>query len=502
MDAGTDAGVAADSGPPDSGPPLTCSDVTPLEGVLDGTVSVSFDTSMSETRPRDLGLGCGNVESELRWAPQEVVELTVPGTGAMAITLDTRFDGDTKDTFNTVLQVRRDCEAAPTDVFPPTCFDDAAQNDFRSNGTFTAMGGETVYVIVTGFSSPPAEQGTVDRGRVRLDVTVRQNSAPTISEGSLLLALEDTLVGASGSDADADVRGVALNFYAGGELLDIYGDGQATENGDVYVVFFEPAPTTADYVGSATVLGSAVQLAGYLRNVGADRAQMRVFDEAWTLSDGLMVDVVEANTVGLGETCDRTNVCRREMSCVSGVCAASGPAASACGRAVAIEIPAFTTEASAAMATGSNAAGMGNFAPSSADCVDPMAVVGTEAIYVVTIPDGVTADLLVTTDLPGTAAATDTVVYLRGECADSGTELACNDDINTSGMIYQSNVEARGLAAGDYYIFVELYGGARSTTSHQLRATLRPVLASGEACDMAGVLNRCATGSCAGGLCP
>lgn len=500
VDAGHDAGTAmSDAGPPDAGPPLACTDRRRLDGVLGETVSTMFDTRMTETRPRDLGLGCGNVEAELRWAPQEVVELHVPGTGPVAVELDTVFDGDTDIEFNTVLQVRRECERAPAGFFPPTCFDDVAANDFRSRGAFTATGGEVVYIFVTGYSAPPAAQGTVDRGRVRLDVRVRASSAPTLTSGSLLLALDDVQIQASGTDADADARGVAINFYTAAGLLDIYGDGEATEDGDVYVVFFDPAPTATDYTGSAIVRATDVNLGPYLRAVGATHARFRAFDVAWALSAPLMVDIEEAELVGFGEECDSTRVCRPEMTCVAGTCGATGAVATACGAAIPLSVPPPEGEATSVTRAGSTGAGRGNFLPSST-CASPDGAVGAEAIYSVTVPEGLTADLLVTTDLPG-SGSTDTILYVRRACADSGTELACNDDLSASNL--RSSVEVRDVVEGTYFVFVERYGGlASGSAPHELRATLRPVLGSGEPCDGTGTLNRCAAGACTGGVCP
>ena len=97
-----------DAGPPDAGPPLTCTSTVSVDGMMGGTVSVTFDTAMTMTRPRDLGLACGNNDPELRWAPQEVIELRVPGTGPVAIEIDTNNAG-TDAAFNTVVQVRTDC---------------------------------------------------------------------------------------------------------------------------------------------------------------------------------------------------------------------------------------------------------------------------------------------------------------------------------------------------------------------------------------------------------
>ena len=87
-----------------------------------------------------------------------------------------------------------------------------------------------------------------------------------------------------------------------------------------------------------------------------------------------------------------------------------------------------------------------------------MGSVGDETIYTLTIPDG-TFDLLLTTDLPGTGD-TDTIVYVREVCEDSGTEVGCNDDLEP--RMLQSEIEAFNLAGGTYSIFVERFGGLAS----------------------------------------
>lgn len=68
-----------------------------------------------------------------------------------------------------------------------------------------------------------------------------------------------------------------------------------------------------------------------------------------------------------------------------------------------------------------------------------------------------------------TAATWDTVLYLRSDCGDPATELACNDDY--SGL--RSRIDAGRLAAGTYYLFVDgLYSGAWG--DYTLRVTITP----------------------------
>lgn len=498
-----DAGDMLDAGPPDSGydagPPLSCTDITRVEPTMGATESVMFDTSMTATRPRDLGVACGNTDPELRWAPQEVLEIVVPGSGPMQVEVDTAFP-ETDFSFNTVLQFRTSCETVPTSIFPPSCFNDQSADEVRARGAVTVEGGSTVYVIVTGFSEPPAETMQVDEGPVRVDVTVTPNQRPTVTDGALLLAADDVIVTATGSDPEGDPRGVVVNFYdAAGALIDIYGDGEATLEGDAFVIPFDPAPMEVDYTGQGIVLGTQVNLAGFVRAVMIPRVGFRVYDGGWAISDMLMVDVGEAEEVGFGEACGGEQICRAEMRCVDAICEGTPGATRACGMATAFPDIAVTADTAASETVrGTIGAGRGDFAPIGS-CTSEMGSVGDETIYTLTIPDG-TFDLLLTTDLPGTGD-TDTIVYVREVCEDSGTEVGCNDDLEP--RMLQSEIEAFNLAGGTYSIFVERFGGlASGSLPFELQVTLRPVLEAGMACDDAGEANRCRVGRCSAGMCP
>jgi len=500
-----DAGVMADTGLPDSGydagPPLACSDLTRIEPAMGATESVMFDTTMTETRPRDLGVGCGNDDPELRWAPQEVLEIVVPGSGPVQVEVNTAF-AETDFSFNTVLQFRDTCEAVPSGIIPPSCFDDQSREEARARGAITVEGGSTIYVIVTGYSEPPAAAMQVDEGPVRVDVTVTQNQAPTLTSGALLLAGDDVLVVAQGNDPEADPRGVAVNFYdRAGALIDIYGDGVATVDGDAFLIPFDPPPMMADFDGRGFVPSSAVNLGPFIRANMIPRVGLRVYDGGWAISDMLMVDVADAVEVGLGEACGTEAVCRQEMRCVDGLCEPTPSAAAVCDAAVPFDMlmPVGDTSASQTLAS-TVAAGAGTFQPVSGCTGDSRAFAGAERVFEVTVPEG-SYDLLLTTDLDGTME-TDTLLYLRGACADSGTVLACNDDIRAGNT--RSSIEVRddALEAGTYYAVVERYGGLMSgSLPFELQATLRPVREIGESCDDAGLENRCREGACVSGVC-
>jgi len=501
-DGGVDDAGNPDAGPPDAGPPFECTDATRVDGMMDGTVQVMFDTSMTETRPRDLGLGCGNTSPSARWAPQEVIEFHVPGTGRVAVDVDTTGSG-TQNDFNTLFQVRERCEAVPAAPFPPSCFDDTSASELAASGSFMAEGGSTVYVIVTGFSEPPAEQRAVDEGRVDVSIGVRDNAAPTATSGSLVLALADTVVDAAGMDADADVIGVAMNFYGPtGTLLDVYGDGSATLDGDAFFLPFDRVTGGTDYAGTLRVDGTRIGLANFLRQVNAAEADLRVFDRAYETSAPLRVEIIDAEQVGFGAACDVRNVCSPPLTCTGAggtTCDVTGPARVLCDMAPALMIAPVADTAQTATATGRVGGAAGVWEGSMCGTMPANATAGNELVYSLTLPEG-SWDVTATT-AGATTGGTDTVLYIRSNCLDPLSQVgACSDDIG--GMNLASQVNLQAVGAGTYAVFVEQFAGGRGAANVQVSVRVSAVIPSGGACDMARMQNRCATGTCTAGLCP
>jgi hypothetical protein len=127
---------------------------------------------------------------------------------------------------------------------------------------------------------------------------------------------------------------------------------------------------------------------------------------------------------------------------------------------------------------------------------------GDDRVYRVTVPAGAPVDLVATTDLPGTLATLATRVALRSVCQDPTTEVACGTG---PGRASEGGATAILLdaAPGDYAVIVGTDATSGPAGAFQLRVRLRPVRASGDACDPAGLADRCATGLlCSpGGLC-
>jgi hypothetical protein len=186
------------------------------------------------------------------------------------------------------------------------------------------------------------------------------------------------------------------------------------------------------------------------------------------------------------------------LACTAGMCTITPAVMTACAGAMELAIPMPDTTATNVRVSGTVTAGTGVFSGSCG--MTP----GRERLWRLTVPPG-HFDVRLTTDVAGTAAATDTVIYVRSTCEDPATELAmgCNDDIDTPSMRYHSALAFQDMPEGEYTVFVEIFGGAAA--AYGLSATLIPVLDPGIACDPAGLMNRCATGTCpagAGSVCP
>jgi hypothetical protein len=462
-----------------------------VTGTMGTPSEVMLDTTMVDTRPRDLGLACGNVTAR-RWARQQVIEYTVPGTGPMGVSISTANMGTDRN-FNTVVQVRRECRVAPP-TFPQSCFDDAGM-EVRAVGGAQAMGGDTLFIYVTGYSEPEAVSGQVDEGRVLVTITAAPNTAPTIESGSLRLINNDSRIEAQGMDPEGNVLGVTLGLLNASGRLDFNGDGVGNDL-DVFDFRFGDLSGMTSWDGRVDISGMELRFAEVCRDPGVQctEAVLVAYDTAFATSAPRRVPVQDATVVGIGETCDDDHVCASSLVCnAMMVCEPTPAVTAACMAAAPITIAEPMGTATTGSATAMIPAGAGGTFVAPAGCAmasggDPTA--GQERIFSVAVPAG-TFDLTFQTDRPGTGM-TDTVLYVRGECGDPTSNLGCQDDIARGTL--GSLVSVMNATEGTYFAFVETYGGAGGPV--EIQATLRPVLASGAMCDPAGAQNRCAMGVC------
>lgn len=535
-DTGEDGGVAVmDAGPPDLGEPdlgqtdmgppdagaFGCAFPEPVTGVLDQTAEVMLDTSATELRPRDLGLLCGNTDPATRWAPQQIIAYEVPGSGPVAVRFSARSQG-TSTLFDTVIQVRRGACASPPSFqngrFPsPTCFEDSTGNvqqpDFRSEGAVQVTGGETIYFVVTGFSGGQVPQ-LEDEGPVTLSITPSVNEPPTLTTAEFLVFASDVFIPLTGSDPENNVRGAIINFRVGGQIADIYGIGSS--DGDVSIIVFDELPgevrnhiarpqlpvmvngtpppgvegfleLRADTVGLNPALGT------FVRNARVDQVGLRLYDDAYALSNELVVDVdLNAQVPTFGDAC--TVLCEEPYECNAGTCGPNPVAQAACDPMNTVD-GGLSATSTASLVAVTIPAGSGGFgAPS---CVPRSGTVSGEGVIDITIPSTGRFDLLATTETPITGNL-DTFMYLRSDCVDPGSELACNNNIASANRA--SAISVQDIAPGQYALVVELLIPNPLTIPDEVGVDLRlrAIVGEGDACDPSGVVTRCEVGTCQG----
>lgn len=457
-----------------------------ITGTMGMPSTVMLDTTMTDTRPRDLGLACGNATARV-WARQEVIEYTVPGTGPVGVRVSTANMG-TNTNFNTIVQIRRECRTVPTEIF--TCFDNVSGTDPRTEAGFTAMGGDTVFIYVTGYSEPEAVSMQVDEGPVRVTIESGANTAPTLTTARYRISGLDAIVEGSGMDAEGNVAGLSVFLYNAAGRINLGGAPNGIE------LRAPEAAGMMSWTARITVPGAELPLVEFCRrmDIACTGAGIVAFDEFYAVSAERRVMFEMAEVVGFGDTCDMDHICAAGLVCGTMMtCEATPAAIAACMGATAIAVPPPTTMVTRASAmTMLPDTGRGTFTAPSGCVMMPTATDGQERIFRVDVPAG-TYDLTFTTDLPGTGA-TDTVLYVRGDCGDPTDNLGCMDDIDTAGMEYGSRVTVMNATEGDYYAVLESYNGAGGPA--EIEASLRPVLATGATCDPTGMQNRCAMGAC------
>ena len=453
----------------------TCARPRLVDVTLGAPTVVRGDTARGVRGPLDL-VNCGNT-SPLSRPPQDVLAVRVPGTGITAVAFDLRTGTDAN--FDTIVQVRTACDVAPTDA-TTTCFDNV-ENVVQSAGAFTAMGGSTVYLVVTGFD------GAVSEGAYTVTFAAINNAPPVLTAASARrVNIERLEVRGTGSDADANAVGFALQYLnASGALI------TGASGVGPFAMNFDSAPpgtfTNALATRALVALEPAFASATSLRVALID-----AFGATSATRDVRIDDRIE---MAYGESCDALRGCAEPNVCAAATCQATAPLRAACTAAMSVTLDAPNTTSTVSPQTAGIPIGAGLF--NSCDGA------GGERIFHVTVPSG-RADLIVSTVVDGTAAAFDTVVYVRRVCGNALTEIACNDDYGVEGD-YRSRVEVRDIVAGDYAVFIDSYAPIDPRATVAFESVLRPVIAAGAACDAAGALNRCAAGACpssGAALCP
>jgi hypothetical protein len=429
--------------------------------------------------------------------PAQAFRYEVMGSGSRAVTITTAND-QTPVAADTIIAVYEgDCDPARVAL---ACFDDSrAQGRYerRANGTVLATNGQHLTIVVGYYS----DTGSLVPAQV--DVSSRENRAPTIA-GADVLFLDDRVAlwaEASDPDGDTDVTRLEVAFVGPlGELIPV--DGAATQ-------LAEAVRVGASY--EATLGIDALP-------EGAAEVEVRAVDAAGVRSEGsVTAPRADGTLVGIGAPCDGPRgpeICLGELECPAtgpdaGTCTPSPLVTAACGAATPFPL-AMTDGRWSGRASVTIEAGPGAFRYPFQQCPEGdldsalPRTQGREQLFAIPLPAG-RWDVLATTSGTGSL---DTLLYARTACDDPESTNACADDIDVDANDLYSALEVRDqlapAAGATLYLIAELWDGPAGSASERfdVDVRLRPVRASGETCDSTFVADRCASTPCRGGMCP
>lgn len=464
------------------------------------TLTVGANTVMGDTGggaygPLDL-VNCGSTSATR--SPQEVIALTIPGTAPLGLEFDFQQAG-TATTFDMIAQFRTGgCTTAPT-TRDGTCFDDdstVTPTDRRPKGRLLVMGGTTVHMIVAGYNTALTSAGPWEAS-VRL-VTI---NPPTLTTASIRRrADQGPTVTVTGGDVDSDAAGISYQFLDGdGNPVPVRAD-DPTSIGP-FTANFDIAQTGTSFTDATVTLGNVT--GAVLQYATAMRIMAR---DAYGATSAPITSPIRVYG-RLGVDCDEVDTCPMPLVCENTRCALTPQAAAVCDGAMNVTLTAPTgTTATSQSIMGNLPAGAGAFATT---CGAMGA--GSEMVVNVTVPSG-RFDLVASTSNTytypamrdagrdadgGVISQLDTVVSIRRICGDVYSGLVCDDDGGELGT--SSRAALNTVIAGTYAVQVDSYRALVAPFPFQLDLSLRPIVAAGASCDPAGILNRCATGTCAGG---
>jgi hypothetical protein len=311
-------------------------------------------------------------------------------------------------------------------------------------------------------------------------------TAPVIAAAELFPQLSqpatETTLFLSARDAQGDWQSLSLAFRdAGSRVLDV----QVLE--------------LTDFWGQAGLSEMPFPLSVPAGTVAVDAT---VMDATGLSSPTVHTALTPWSTIG--QSCDAALVapdpCLGDLVCVGATCAASSAAASACAQATAIALGTPASGSAADLVSDTFAGG----------CMVDAG--GNDRVFLAVLPSldagAVAWDLVATTATSTTPydyyTQLDSDLYIRSNCADPASELACSDDVTDTDL--RSLAEAKNLAPGKYYVFLDTSSPSQngSAVAYSLLVRARAVLPSGAGCDPYGMANRCQAGDCAAatGRCP
>lgn len=252
----------------------------------------------------------------------------------------------------------------------------------------------------------------------------------------------------AGRDPDGDVVSTNLTFLDdAGKGIDFNGDGAP----DVFhFAPVDPLPGVVDFATEIRVRARTEETIASIRAV-----TFSVVDSSDVESEVVTVDVVRPAYGGPGATCSLpATACSGELICQSGSCAppaATTAACSAVDAAAGVTAPGTYTVHISDGATDTFQGSCWTW-PGYAEAVRKITIGGTKHVRF-------TATTEVAPTIGTATMAHNTYLYLRRDCDDPTSELACNDDLGDAAanedFYFASGIVMADLEPGDYYLFVD-----------------------------------------------
>ncbi len=460
--------------PPDpGGPPEACD---PARELAPGQLGVArFDLDTRGGPPGGiLARECGTSAR----GPEGYVRVIVPGPVGAHVALSITADSPGTDAdFYAAVAVLDGC--------PPEAAEDVTcgagrMGSFRETVEVVRRAGDAIWV---GVGASFFAEGMIPEvplaGRVELVVESREVHAPVLASARVRVDDRGGLwLDVAGEDADVDVARIEVRFE--------------DEAGVPYPQAVELPPTPwfheVRLLPPPSTRRFDARVQRDLDPVAGPRAAVRLVDAIGLASGALRVDAERVRRVGLGDACaDPATVCEPELACAAGACAPTFDRELACEAAARDPIALAAPSADRRSVSEATVRALGDtslFAGSCGGADEP------EAIYVVEVPSGVRADLVVEARaLPrGTAA-----IHRRASCADPESELDCV----VGEIVGPATLVVPEVEAGAHALVVDLAGSASPPpTETSATFALRAILAPGAACDPEETENRCEAARC------
>ncbi len=268
----------------------------------------------------------------------------------------------------------------------------------------------------------------------------------------------------TGTDTEGDVESFQFTFTDDGGADVPYDDGSGSALTDMDSAFAWGVDGQTSFTAYAD-LYFADPFVGDLTPAGSEGIRVELVDAGENQSGSMTDAWDDIGSPDTGEACDPVgfaDMCGEGETCplAAPTCQDAADAATAlCGAA----IPELVAGAVTPVFATPPATFYGGI------FVSTCGGGGPEQVFRLVV--GARSSIELNTDLAGSEEA-DSSIHVRSDCADDGSEIACNEDIDEVGGNYRSQLTIDAAEPGTYYVFADNYGSA---LPYNILATVTPL---------------------------